>query len=154
MRSNPKIFLLFGVVLLPLALGTLAIVFVGLFIGVIILAAGLYFDYYTLRYLMKQLRSWIETSEEGVKANIPYEGILSIPWDTVTIAGYCPRKSSFLFVYAEAEDKLLIMPKEFVPFEQLKAEVRERTPFREISLGEKEDLNEWLRKTLGIEEKT
>ena len=147
LTSNPRL-ILFILLLAGLpAAGVLLIIFAGVLIGVIALAAAAYLDYTVLRFFKNHLKSWVETNEQALSCQMPDGDLLSFPWGSITIAGYATqeRGHSFLFVYDEQADKLVIIPKEYSDFDALHEAIRARTPYRELSLSLGETIQERLK---------
>ena len=153
LAANPRMILLILVLIaLPIA-AILLLIFVGIFLGIIALAGAGYLDYTILRYFRSHLKSWVETSAAELKCQMPDGELLIFPWNTVTAAGYCKQERGrpFLFVYKEEEDKLVTIPKEYGDFDTLFSEIRERTPFHEMSLRKGETIEDRLKEMLNIE---
>jgi hypothetical protein len=150
LASNPRMLLL-GLVLLALpAIGVLLLVYAGTLIGVVALAGAAYLDYSMVRFLCRNLRSRVVTSDTGMSCRLSSGEELVFPWPAVTIAGYCvqPRGRPFLFVYDEKMDKIVTIPDEYSLFEELKSELRRRIPpavFQEVSLEAGQTIQQRLR---------
>lgn len=153
LSSNPRmIILILFMIALP-AVGILLLVFVGIFLGIIALAAAAYLDYTTLRFFRNHLNSWVETTDTELKCRMPDGELLVFSWDAVTAAGAFTQEKGrpFLFVYQEEGDKLVTIPEEYNEFEALYSQVKGRTPFQELSLARGETIQERLKEMLNIE---
>ena len=153
LTSNPRLIILFLIVIALPAAGVLLLVFAGTLIGIIALAAAAYLDYSMLRFFRNHLNSWVETTDTELKCRMPDGEMLVFSWDQVTAAGYCTqeRDRPFLFVYREEGDKLVTIPKEYGDFQTLLSAIKERTPFQELTLSRGETIQEHLKQMLKIE---
>ena len=153
LTSNPRLIILFLIVIALPAAGVLLLVFAGTLIGIIALAAAAYLDYSMLRFFRNHLNSWVETTDTELKCRMPDGEMLVFSWDQVTAAGYCTqeRDRPFLFVYREEGDKLVTIPKEYGDFQTLLSAIKERTPFQELTLSRGETIQERLKQMLKIE---
>ena len=151
--SNPRMILLFLIMIALPGAGVLLLIFAGTLLGIIALAAAAYLDYSMLRIFRNHRNSWVETSEGELKCRLPDGELLAFSWDQVTAAGYCTqeRDRPFLFVYREAGDKLVKIPKEYSDFDALLSTIRERTPFQELSLAKSETIEQRLKQMLDLE---
>jgi len=153
LSSNPRmIILVLFMIALPAA-GILLLIFAGIFLGIIALAGAAYLDYTMLRFFRNQLKSWVETTDTELKCRMPDGELLNFSWDKVTAAGYFTQERGrpFLFVYREEEDKLVSIPEEYSEFETLYSQIKERTPFQELSLVRGETIQDRLKDMLNIE---
>jgi hypothetical protein len=153
LTSNPRMIILFLIVIVLPAAGVLLLVFAGTLIGIIALAAAAYLDYSMLRFFRNHLNSWVETTDTELKCRMPDGELLDFSWDQVTAAGYCTKERDrpFLFVYREEGDKLVTIPKEYSDFQTLLSAIKERTPFQELTLSRGETIQERLKQMLKIE---
>ena len=153
LTSNPRLIILFLIVIALPAAGVLLLVFAGTLLGIIARAAAAYLDYSMLRFFRNHLNSWVETTDTELKCRMPDGEMLVFSWDQVTAAGYCTqeRDRPFLFVYREEGDKLVTIPKEYGDFQTLLSAIKERTPFQELTLSRGETIQERLKQMLKIE---
>jgi len=151
--SNPRMIVLFLVVIALPAAGILLLVFAGTLLGIIALAAAAYLDYSMLRFFRNHMKSWVETTDTELKCRMPDGELLVFSWDQVTAAGYCTQERGrpFLFVYREEGDKLVTIPKEYGDFEALFATIKQRAPFQELTLSRGETIQERLKEMLKID---
>jgi hypothetical protein len=151
--SNPRMILLFLIVIALPAAAVLLLIFVGTVLGIIVLAGAAYLDYSMLRFFRNHMKSWVETSDTELKCRLPDGELLVFPWDQITAAGYCSqeRDRPFLFVYRKEGDKLVTIPKEYGDFDALFSTIKGHTPFQELSLGRAETIQERLKTMLEIE---
>ena len=158
LTSNPRMILLFLVVIALPAAGILLLIFAGTLIGLIALAGAAYLDYSMLRFFGNHMKSWVETSEAELKCRMPDGELLVFPWDQVTAAGYCTQERGrpFLFVYREEGDKLVTIPREYGDFQILYSAIQQRIlrqekSFHEFSLGRGETIQDRLKQMLNIQ---
>ena len=151
--SNPRMIILFLIVIALPAAGILLLIFAGTLVGIIALAAAAYLDYSMLRFFRNHMNSWVETTDTELKCQMPDGELLVFSWDRVTAAGYCTQERGrpFLFVYREKGDKLVTIPKEYGNFQILLSTIKERTPFQELTLNRGETIQERLKQMLKIE---
>jgi hypothetical protein len=151
--SNPRMIILFLVVIALPAAGILLLIFAGTLIGIIALAAAAYLDYSMLRFFRNHMKSWVETTDAELNCQMPDGELLVFSWDQVTAAGYCTQERGrpFLFVYREEGDKLITIPKEYSDFQTLYDTVKQRTDFQELSLHRGETIQERLKQMLDID---
>ena len=152
LSSNPRmIVLVLFMIALP-AVGILLLIFVGVFLGIIALAGAAYLDYTMLRFFRSHLKSWVETTDTELKCQMPDGELFVFAWDKVTAAGYFTqdRAHPFLFVYREEGDKLVTIPEEYSEFEILYSQIKERTPFQELSFAKGETIQDRLKEMLNI----
>ncbi len=147
LAANPKIFLLFLFLLLLPPAGIFALLNFGIILGIIALAAALYFDYHMLKFLIGHIKSRIETNDKGITCLTPMGEALEFTWSTITHAGSVTGKKTpySLFIYNEEEDKLLKIPAGYTGFESLREEIHGRTEFTEYELSEAETLEDRLK---------
>jgi hypothetical protein len=148
--SNPRMLLLAPVLLALPASGVLLLVYAGTLVGILALAGSAYLDYTMIRFLYRNLRSRVVTSDAQISCRLPGGEDLVFPWRAITAAGYCtqPRGRSFLFVYDQKMDKIVTIPDEYSLFGELKSELRRRVPpaiFQELSLEAGQTIQERLR---------
>ena len=153
LTSNPRMIILFLIVIALPAAGILLLIFAGTLLGIIALAAAAYLDYSILRFFSNHMKSWVETTDSELKCQMPDGELLVFSWDQVTAAGYCTQERGrpFLFVYREKGDKLVTFPKEYGDFEALFATIKQRTPFQELTLSRGETIQERLKQMLQID---
>ena len=154
-RTNPRMILLPVVLVGLISAGVVAWRYAGPVVGLVVLAIALYVDVQILRFLRKHLKSWVESTEEGLSARLPEGTTLRMSWKELTRAGLCLRSGSrpFLFLYAGKQDRLLCIPDEYSHFGELQEEIRRRAPrrapFDEVKLGREEMIEDWLKERVG-----
>lgn len=153
LRSNPRLIVLILLLIGLPAGGLLLLIYAGLPLGILGLAAAGYLDYTMLRFLHGHARSWVETTESELTCRMPDGELFSFPWDSITLAGYCTQERGrpFLFVCDLRADKLVTIPREYGDFDALHSEIRARTPFRKLSLARGETIRDRLQNILEIE---
>ena len=151
--SNPRMIILFLIVIALPAAGILLLIFAGTLPGIIALAGAAYLDYLLMRFFRNHMKSWVETSDTELVCQMPDGDLLVFPWDQVTVAGYCTQQRGrpYLFIYKGTGDKLVTIPKEYGGFEALSSTIRQRTSFHEFSLGRGETIQERLKQILNVE---
>jgi hypothetical protein len=151
LASNPRIIFIFLIILALPAIGVAAVIFLGVFWGIVISAAALFLDYHFFRYTVNVLKSRVSINREGVKCVTPAKEELFFPWETITRAGSCRVKGErpFLFLYSEAENKFLKIPDEYSQFAKLEEELRSKTDFQEVDLKEGMTLEDYLKAQSG-----
>jgi hypothetical protein len=147
LASNPRLILIFLIILALPAAGVAAVIFLGIFWGIVTCAAALFMDYHLCRYTLNILKSRVRTDDEGIRCITPDKEELFFPWDAVTYAGSCREKGDrpSLFLYSEAENKFLKIPDEYSQFHQLEAELRNKTDFRKVDLEDDMTLADYLK---------
>jgi hypothetical protein len=151
--SNPRMILLFLIVIALPAVGVLLLIFAGTFIGIIALAAAAYLDYSMLRFFRNHMKSWVETTGSELRCQMPDGELLVFSWDQITAAGYCTQEKGrpFLFIYREEGDKLVTIPREYGDFQTLYDTVEQHTDFQKLSLTRGETIQERLKQILQID---
>ena len=151
--SNPRMVILFLVMLALPTAGVLLLIFAGTLLGIIALAGAAYLDYTMLRFFRNHMKSWVETSDTELKCQMPDGDLLVFSWDQVTAAGYCTQERGrpFLFVYREEGDKLVTIPKEYGDFDTLHSTIKKRTSFEELFLSRGETIQDRLKQMLQID---
>ena len=147
LASNPRIIPVFLIILALPAAGVAAVIFLGVFWGIVASAGALFLDYHLIRYTVNVLKSRVSTSQEGVRCVTPAKEEIFLPWETITRAGSCREKGErpFLFLYSETEGKFLKIPDEYSQFHQLEEELRSKTDFQEVDLKEGMSLEDYLK---------
>jgi hypothetical protein len=156
--SNPRILAGIAAALILLGAGVAALLLLGLFAGLIALAAALFVDWSLLRLLRRQLATRIETLTDQVLFTLAGNETVCFPWEKIRFAGSATsadtrgrgrRGDAQLFVYNEQDDRMISIPSEYENVDALAAELRSRTDFRELSLGRGETLKDKLRELIG-----
>jgi membrane protein implicated in regulation of membrane protease activity len=155
LRANPRILVVFVILPAILVAGLLALFIVGPLYGLIGLAAAFYLAWQIVRLVRRQLATRIETLTDEVVFSLHGDEHIVIPWGRIRVAGIAQeldgrgrarRRGRRLFIYAEEDDRLLALTDEFEGLDTLAAELRPRTDFRELTLGEGETLRDRLRR--------
>ncbi len=155
--SNPRMIILFLIVIVLPAAGILLLILAGTLLGIIALAGAAYLDYLLLRFFRNHMNSWVETSDTELVCQMPDGDLLAFPWDQVSAAGYCTQQQGrpFLFIYKEKGDKLVTIPKEYGNFETLSSTIKQRipqqTPFQALSLSRGETIEQRLKQALYLD---
>ena len=150
-RTNPRMILLPIVLAGLIAAGVVAWRYAGAVVGLVVLAIAIYADIQIVRFLRRHLKSWVETTDEGLTARLPEGTTLHIPWSGLSRAGLCLRSGSrpILFLYDRSQDRLLCIPNEYSHFQELEEEIRRRTPratpFDQVRLRKEEMIEDWLK---------
>jgi len=153
LTSNPRMTILFLIVIALPAAGVLLLIFAGTLIGIVALAAAAYLDYSMVRFFRNHMKSWVETTDSELKCQMPDGELLVFSWDQVTAAGYCTQEKGrpFLFVYRDEGDKLVTIPREYGDFQTLYDAVEQHTDFQKLSLARGETIQERLKQILQID---
>ncbi len=137
LRRNVKS-LLIPLLALALTLGSIAIiVFHHVLLGIVVLAVVGYFSYFLMKYFVNTLKSHIRTTDEGLVCATATGTESSLGWDDLTHAGWYTTDHGYreLFVYAEADDRLLTIPPQYNGMEALEQEIASRSGIRLLSLA-------------------
>lgn len=153
-KSNPRLILSWLLILGAPLIGLILLLKVGSAIGIIALIGAGILSYHTFQYTVAHMKHLITTSDEDILCELSPQNIIRLPWHKISHAGFCSQKGGkpFIFLYSEAEDQLLTIPKEFSNFEVLEEEIRKRTDFQETRLSKNETINDWLKERLPEEQ--
>ena len=135
----------------PIAgLAVLSFVFAGVFPGIVVSVIGGYISYIILRFIRKQLATYLETEQEAVKVNLYGEEEISLRWDEVTFTGTCvdEENTRSLFIYASGSDQLVVVPEELGAFGELSEILRDKGEYHEFELGKGETIKDRVRQLL------
>ena len=158
LRSNPRILLVYLFLPLVVAAGIAAPFLIGLLFGLIALAVALYFSWSIFRLTRRQLATRVETLTDELLFVLHGDEKVSFPWNEIRVTGIAlignedgeaTKKGRRLFVYRETDDKMFALTDEFERLDELAAELRGRTDFREIVLAPAETLKDRLRELVG-----
>jgi len=132
-----------------IAASVLLIAFASPLLGIIALVVSLYFDYNIYKFIRMQLKSYIETDEDGISCLTPSSDSVYIPWDNLTFAGtYSQGKSDGIYLYSENQDQLLIIPNEYSDLELLKDQLAEKHSLTHLLLEKRKPLREQVKEHL------
>jgi hypothetical protein len=157
-RSNPRILIIYIFLPLVLAAGIAAPFVIGIFYGLIALAAALFFVWQLVKLTRRQLATRIETLTDEILFTVHGDEKIAFPWDQIRISGVAltaddtgtPRKKERrLFIYSEANDKMFAVTDEFANLDALADELRAKTDFHDIVLSPGETLKDRLREIVG-----
>jgi len=84
--SNPRMLIFFFVLVALPAAAILLMIFAGVLIVIIALAAAAYLDYMMLRSVRNYLKSWVESSDDGLTCQLPDGEKLEFSWKEVSAA--------------------------------------------------------------------
>ncbi len=148
LRSNPR-------VLVPVAaaaalvIGALLVaVLVQVVVGLAALLLTGYLLYRIVRFVTKQLASYVAAGAEGVTICEFGEETHHHPWEQVTCAGHARRADGreLLYVYVESADRLVTISPEFENFQPLRGELQRYFPAAgDLELAAGESLADRLR---------
>ena len=150
------ILFIFTVAALPV-IGVLALIYVDGLFRIIVPVAAFFVAYHVMKFAVSHLKSYIETGSDGLSGLSTINESLEFSWAGITDAGRLTGKSaSMLFVYDEAEDRLLTIPQEYRGWRELEQEIRDNVgvPFQEIELKKGEDAREKLKSLLASEQES
>lgn len=159
-RSNPRILIVYLVFPLILAAGIAAPFVIGLFYGLIALAAVAFLTWTLLKIIRRLLATRIETLTDEVVFHLQGDEKIVFPWKQVRLAGVARtaddsgaprarRRDRRVFIYSETNDKMFAVTDEFADLDALVAELREKTDFHDIVLAPAETLKDRLREIVG-----
>lgn len=155
-RTNPRLYLLTGLSILLLLGGLIALAFLGILIGGIILAVTGFIAYNLFKFLRSVLKSNVNTYDDGLTFTLSSGKKERFQWKNITHLGKCrdPKGKESLFIYQEDEDRFIAVTEEFTDFAELEKEIKEHTdiPFQKHDLEEKESIQDYLRKLVDIPE--
>ena len=149
LKSNPKIIIFIGMLLVFLAAGIFLAIFVNILIGIIVMALALYISYSMYKVLRDQFRSRITAEKSSIHFLLPGNEEHTIRWKDITHSGlfiHSGRKKRQLFVYREPEDKLIAIPDEFTDFDAIIELLQQKTPFYSLEQQGTESLNEAVKR--------
>jgi hypothetical protein len=143
-----------AVPLLPAA-GVLAIIYMGGLLGIVLAVVGVYFAYHLVKYLSGHLRSYIETTDEGLRCRTTVNEDIQMSWSDITHSGLATSsgKQRLLFLYAEGDDKLLTIPQEYDRWGRLVEETRSHVDLPEVALAKDSTVQDHLRLLLDENER-
>ena len=150
MRSNPRVLVPVALAAGLLAGAVLVAVLVQIVVGLVALVLVGYFGYRIVRFVTKQLASYVAADAGGVTICEYGEETHRHPWETVTFAGHARAAdgTELLYVYVESADKLLTISPEFENFQPLRGELRRYVPPTDLELAAGESLADHLRRRL------
>ena len=153
--SNPRILIIF-LLSVGLPAGSLVILFtLGILWGIILLAISGYIAYHLMKYGISNLKSRIETAEDGLTISIAYEEPKHLEWDQISHSGLCLQHGQrpSLYIYAEKTDQLVTIPDEYTGFLELSETIERNAPFETVTLDEHESIKEHLAEKIGYRSK-
>lgn len=148
LRSNPR-------VLVPVAAAAALVIGALLLAALVQVVAGLaallltgYLGYRIVRFVTKQLASYVAADGGGVTICEYGEETHHHPWEEVTCAGHARRADGreLVYVYVESADRLTTISPEFENFQPLRGELRRYFPAAaDLELAAGESLADRLR---------
>ena len=93
--------------------------------------------------MINHLKSYILTHDEGITLRFhPDYTTERLAWDEITHAGIIqtPEQKTVRFIYAEPIDRLATIPEEYESLESLDEELKNRTPWYELTQKEGENI--------------
>lgn len=153
LRSNPRVLIpvaaAAGLVAGAVLLAALVQVVAG---GVALLLTG-YFGYRIVRFVSKQLASYVAADAGGVTICEYGEETHHYPWEQVTCAGHARAADGgeLLYVYVERDDRLVTISPEFENFRPLRGELQRYLPAADLELAPGESLADRLRRRLSTQ---
>lgn len=151
-KYNPKTtknrFLFYGIAILATGGGLATFLFLDTFAAVICTALGLWVSVTVLKAVAKVQSTKIVTHDEGFAAYLSNGTKLDFGWGDITHSGIVVNgeHKDLVFAYAEETDKIVKLPPIFFDFEDFKAELKEKTPYKEYTLEEGETIIDYLKK--------
>ena len=149
-RSNPRILVPIALMAGLVAGAVLVALLVQIVVGLVALVIVGYFGYRIVRFVTKQLASYVAADADGVTICEYGEETHRHPWEAVTFAGHVQEAdgTEILYVYVENDDRLLTISTEFENFQPLRGELRRHIAATDLQLAAGESLAERLRQKL------
>ncbi|MBQ0166843.1 MAG: hypothetical protein KBT02_07050 [Treponema sp.] len=108
--------------------------------ALLVTAAGVYVAYIIFRTSAKILSSKVVTYSEGCTVYTTIGEKIQFDWTSINYSGVVTNGEhpGIVFMYREDEDKIATIPNMFQGFDELVAEIKENTPFKEYTLADDE----------------
>jgi hypothetical protein len=153
-RSNPRIILLFLIIVAFFTVSVLGFILLTALYGVILLAVAVFLSFQFIRFALSHIRSRLKTDEDGITFHMPTNEDEHFEWGEITHSGFCtPVKGRpFAFVYSEERDRLITIPKEYEYFDELLGELEARAVFTRFELPPDTTIHARLREILGLKD--
>ena len=150
MRSNPRMLVPVAVAVALVVGAVLVAVLVQIVVGLVALVLVGYFGFRLVRFVSKQLASYVAADAVGVTICEYGEETHCHPWEQVTFAGHvlAADGNELLYVYVESADRLLTISPEFENFQPLRGELRRYVRPTDLELAAGESLSDHLRRRL------
>ena len=152
-QSNPRILIPVLISFLIIAALVIMIIITRLFFAGLLIGALVSFILYKiLRFVFKQLYSFLAADKEGLTVCEYGEEIYKYPWEQVTVSGsvYFDNGSNLLYAYIKTEDRLFTISREFNNFDALRDKLKSYMVLTDIKLKANETLAQHLAKKLRI----
>ena len=146
-RSNPRVLVPVAVAAGLVVGAVLVAALVQIVVGLVALVLVGYFGYRIVRFVTKQLASYVAADAGGVTICEYGEETHRHPWEAVTFAGHVRAAdgTELLYVYVESADRLLTISPEFENFQPLRGELRRHVAPTDLELADGESLADRLR---------
>ena len=149
-RSNPRMIVLIAMVMASI-IGSLLITFlVHTVLGLVTLAISSYIAYHILKFVAKQLTSYIAADKSGITIYRDGEKTHGFAWHDITFTGhaYAHDGDELIYFYIESSDRLFTISPEFENFQLLRGYLSCYISTTDIELSAGESLSERLRQLI------
>ena len=154
LKTNKKAYvpyLIIGVMVLTV-LSTF--LFLSSVLAVIITAIALWIASKMLKSMKNIVSSRVETYTEGFNVYLSDGTKLEFEYPLISHAGLITN-TGFVFAYEESIDRIVQLPPVFTDFTDFIEELKENVPcYKDYTLEEGQTIIDWLKKELGVEDKT
>lgn len=152
LRSNPRMILLILMIATSILGSLLIAILVQIIIGLLAITIFGYLGYHILKFIAKQLASYIVVDKLAITFCKHGEANQRHPWGDVTFAGHVYGDDELLYFYIEIADQLVTISPEFENFQLLRSQLGLYTSTNDIELSAGESLSERLKKQLSLRE--
>lgn len=153
--KSPRVLLIPAIVVVLAGASLALAVLVNALLGLVALGITIWVGYHFLKAFRHQLASRISTTDEGITCYTSVGEKVQMEWAQITLAGrYLVAASRrLLFLYDDANDRLIKIPPQFSDYDQLEGELAERVEqMLEIEGDESEDVEAALRGRLNLDQ--
>ncbi|MFP4510942.1 MAG: hypothetical protein ACOC4I_02455 [Spirochaetota bacterium] len=119
--------------------------------AIVLLLIGFYGAFRFRKMLKSHSSSYLETFDDHITVQTPTGEKVHINYSDLTFYGLAryPDNSSYLYGYAESEDRFFALPDSFTSLESLLEELSEHGVRHDVELNDKELFSDGLRRSLG-----
>ena len=157
LRSNPRVALLFLLILGLPGIGLATLLFLPPVVSIVLTVIAGFFAYNFFKLTRSTLQSRIRTGDAGIEFDFGKDQVNTFRWDEISYAGCFTdvdgrrKADQSLFFYQESSDSLITVPPEYEDFDRLAEEVKEyikAIEFREVQLEPGSSINDYLKSIL------